>query len=227
MVSRINRLERESVKFILAGRYRGIAIRSQRMPAGEGWQRARGENWVTTVDAVVNKEMAGEQRCRLCFIRSFKGVMWHYVGNWLSLKEPTMEGGGRKEGDGRRRTEESAPVSAQNSQHAGRHIFWIYTRLYKHIPGSSKAFYIPTGKTSHQAPPHPHPHLPPCQSSWSVLLLLTWQQLQMLGHVSVPQGDFKILTIRTISDAPWWAPLDLWPTEAAVAPGWVPSVHIC
>lgn len=47
MASHINRLERESVKFIAAGRCRRIVIQSQRTPAGGGGgggQRARGEN---------------------------------------------------------------------------------------------------------------------------------------------------------------------------------------
>ncbi len=50
------------------------------------------------MEAIVNKEMARERRWRAWFIRSFKGVMWHAVGNWLSLKEPSRER--QKEGDG-------------------------------------------------------------------------------------------------------------------------------
>lgn len=65
------------------------------------WQqrkRARKENWVTAQDAIVNKEMARERRWRAWFIRSFKGVMWWAVGNWLSLKEPSRD---TERGDGK------------------------------------------------------------------------------------------------------------------------------
>lgn len=64
-----------------------------------------------------------------------------------------------------------------------------------------KHFISPLGEPVIKSGPPPPPS-PPCHSSWSVLLLLTWQQLQTLGHVSVPQGDFKIAAIRTISDPP-------------------------
>lgn len=49
------------------------------------------------MDAIVNKEKSRERRWRAWFIRSFKGVMWRAVRNWLSLKEPSREiGRGRQ-----------------------------------------------------------------------------------------------------------------------------------
>lgn len=160
-MSRINRLERESVKFIAAGRYCGITIRSRRTPAGEGVQRAAGgcgggENWVTTVDAVVNKEMAGEQRCRLCFIRSFKGVMWHYVGNWLSLKEPTSEteGGGRKEGGDRGCSCVCAEFPTRRQTHF-LDLHAVYTNTFL---APVKHFISPLGKPVIKRAPPPHHH---------------------------------------------------------------------
>lgn len=110
-------------------------------------QRARKENWVTALDAIVNKEMARERRCRAWFIRSFKGVMWHAVGNWLSLKGPTRE----TERGRQRRECVCLGVSSIPYTHAGTHF--LHMQLYKYIPGSSKTFYIPTGKNSHHSPP--------------------------------------------------------------------------
>lgn len=145
-----NRLERKGGKFIPERRCHGIVIRSQ-------WsggltreeQRARKGNWVTVLDAIVNKEMTRERRCRVWFIRSFKGVMWHAVGNWLSLKEPPRE----TERGRVCREYVCLWVSSIPNTHAG--SLFLHMLLYKYLPGSSKAFYFPSGgkKKSQHSPP--------------------------------------------------------------------------
>lgn len=82
------RSERKGGKFI-AHRCRGLAIW---LGGGAGK-----ENRVPAAAAVVNKVTAREGRWWVWFIRSFKGVMWHAVWNWLSLKEPSgdMRSGGK------------------------------------------------------------------------------------------------------------------------------------
>lgn len=90
-----------------------------------GWltreeESTRKENWVTAVDAIVNKEMTRESRQRACFIRSFKGVMcleltfikWAY------------------EGDRKRDTTKAVSLSEfHHSLYTCRHIFVIYMQL--------------------------------------------------------------------------------------------------
>lgn len=84
-----NRLERKGGKFIVQ-RYCGLAIW---LGGGAGK-----ENGVPAAAAVVNKVSAREGRWWVWFIRSFKGVMWLAVWNWLSLKEPSRDTGSGGEG---------------------------------------------------------------------------------------------------------------------------------
>lgn len=119
-------------------------------------ERARKENWVTAVDAIVNKEMARERRWRAWFIRSFKGVMWRAVGNWLSLKEPSRETEGGKTARERVCACMCMWVGSCSVANTHAHTFFGSTCSYTSIfPALVKHFIFPLGKTTIIAPlPH-------------------------------------------------------------------------
>lgn len=142
-----NRLQRKGGKFITEEICHDIALWS-------GWridkERAGKENSVTVGEAIVNKEMARERRWRAWFIRSFKGVMWQPVGNWLSLKEPS-----RDTESGRQQWSVYMCLWAGSTPNTSTHTLFGSTCSYTSTFWAPvKHFISPLGKTTIIAPHH-------------------------------------------------------------------------
>ena len=116
-------------------------------------ERVKKENWVIAVDAIVNKEMARERRWQAWFIRSFKGVMWRTVGNWLSLKESSRETErGRQQGSVCVCVCMFVARQAVFPTHAHTHFLALHA-IIQEPSRHQQSILFPTGQNKHHSPP--------------------------------------------------------------------------